>query len=106
MDQGHQVGNHSYSHKRMIAKSWSFIQSEIDKTDQIIRSMGYTGDIYFRTPYGKRLVFATYQLWKKQKPNIFFDIEPETYFQSSGDILRYVQQHLRPGGIILLHPMY
>lgn len=106
MQAGHQIGNHSYSHKRMVLKSPSFVVDEITKTDEIIRQAGYTGDILFRTPYGKRLVITPYYLRQFHKPNVFFDIEPETYVQGSGALLSYTLQRARPGSIILLHPMY
>ncbi|MFA7284290.1 MAG: polysaccharide deacetylase family protein [Candidatus Absconditabacterales bacterium] len=106
MQAGHQVGNHSYSHTRMVLKSPSFVVNEITKTDEIIREAGYTGEILFRTPYGKRLVITPYYLRQFHKPNIFFDVEPETYVQGSGALLEYALQHVHPGSIILLHPMY
>ena len=45
---GHQVGNHTWSHDRMIFKSPSFIAREIEETDRLIRAAGYRGEIDFR----------------------------------------------------------
>jgi peptidoglycan/xylan/chitin deacetylase (PgdA/CDA1 family) len=53
---GMQVGNHSYSHQRMVFKPFSFYQHEVDKTNQLIRATGYSGEIMFRPPNGKKLV--------------------------------------------------
>ncbi|NMC99383.1 MAG: polysaccharide deacetylase family protein [Bacteroidales bacterium] len=52
---GMEVGNHSYSHKRMILKSWSYINDEIQKTNILIHSSGYQKQITFRPPNGKKL---------------------------------------------------
>ena len=41
VEAGHQIGNHTYSHKRMVLKSLSFIKEEIEKTDELIRKSGY-----------------------------------------------------------------
>jgi chitin deacetylase len=38
---GHELGNHSYSHKRMVLKTPSFIGSEVERTDQLIRQAGF-----------------------------------------------------------------
>src|SRR6476659_6194008 len=38
---GHQVGNHSWSHDRMVFKSRAFIAREIEDTDREIRKIGY-----------------------------------------------------------------
>lgn len=102
----HQIGNHSYSHQRMVFKSPQFVRNEIIKTDQLIRNLWYTGSIHFRTPYGKRLFITPYILRSLQKANIFFDVEPESYVKSSWDIVQYVINNTQSWSIILLHPMY
>ena len=53
---GHKLGNHSYSHSRMIGRSYAFVRGEIERTDQLIRAAGYGDEIHFRPPYGKRLI--------------------------------------------------
>lgn len=55
-EKGHQLGNHTYSHERMIFKSQAFIRNEVEKTNQLIEKAGYTGEIDFRPPNGKKLV--------------------------------------------------
>nr|WP_241421351.1 polysaccharide deacetylase family protein [Candidatus Contubernalis alkalaceticus] len=57
---GHELGNHSYSHKRMVLKTPSFIRKEIELTNQLIREAGYQGEIHFRPPNGKKLVILPY----------------------------------------------
>lgn len=52
---GHQIANHSYSHRRMAFISYQAVVDEIQKTNQLIRSVGYTDEIVFRPPYGKKL---------------------------------------------------
>ncbi len=67
VEAGHQVGNHTYSHQRMVFKSPSFIKEEIEKTDDIIKSIGYEGEIDFRPPNGKKLAALPYYLDKNKK---------------------------------------
>src|SRR5947208_2487569 len=55
INSGHSVGNHSYSHQRMVLKSSEFIVNEIETTDSMIRACGYKKQIYFRPPYCKKL---------------------------------------------------
>lgn len=55
VNEGHQIGNHTYSHQHMIFKSPWFIKEEIEKTDELIRHGGYKGEIDFRPPKEKRL---------------------------------------------------
>lgn len=103
---GHEIGNHTYSHQRMIFKSPSFIANEIEKTDQLIREAGYEGEILFRPPYGKKLLGLPYYLSQYNRKTIMWDVEPETYpeaAKSPETIVQYVLQHTKPGSIILLH---
>ena len=106
---GHEIGNHSYSHKRMIFVTPSFVEKEIETTDKLIRETGYTGAIHFRPPYGKKLFALPYYLSKTNRKTITWDIEPDSYPEiekSSDKIARYVVENVKPGSIILLHVMY
>ena len=50
IDSGHEVGNHSYSHQKLIWKTPAFVRSEIEKTDQLLRQLGVKQEILFRAP--------------------------------------------------------
>ncbi|KMY55769.1 polysaccharide deacetylase [Bacillus sp. FJAT-27231] len=103
---GHQIGNHTYSHKRMVFKSPSFIKNEIEKTDQLIRKAGYKDNISVRPPNGKKLVGLPFYLYKHNKDTITWSLEPDTYYTSAADKVSYVKDNVKPGSIILIHPMY
>lgn len=103
---GHQIGNHSYSHKRMVFKTPSFIQQEIEKTNTLIRKTGYKEPIDFRPPNGKKLVGLPYYLNKHHMDTITWNLEPDTYYTSVSDKVDYVEKNVKPGSIILMHPMY
>lgn len=103
---GHQIGNHSYSHKRMVFKTPSFIQQEIEKTNTLIRKTGYKEPIDFRPPNGKKLVGLPYYLNKHHMDTITWNLEPDTYYTSVSDKVDYVKKNVKPGSIILMHPMY
>lgn len=103
---GHQIGNHTYSHQRMVFKSPSYIKKEIEKTDELIRESGYKGKIDFRPPNGKKLVGLPYYLYKNNRDTITWSLEPDTYYTSATDKVSYVKKHVKPGSIILIHPMY
>lgn len=105
---GHELGNHSYSHRQMLLKPYSFIEQEIERTDQLIRVCGYKGDVHFRSPYGKKLVVLPYYLAKTGRKNISWDVAPESRPDIAADadkIVEHVLKETRPGSIILLHAM-
>ncbi|HXG63763.1 MAG TPA: polysaccharide deacetylase family protein, partial [Blastocatellia bacterium] len=108
-EEGHEIGNHSYSHKRMVLKTPSFIREEIERTDQLIRDTGYSGPIHFRPPNGKKLVLLPYYLSRAGRKTIMCDVEPDSYPEVAQDaekIVNHVLERVRPGSIILLHVMY
>lgn len=106
---GHEIGNHTYSHKRLIFKSYTMIASEIEKTDSIIKRAGYNKEIHFRPPHAKKLFILPYYLKHHNRKTILWDIEPEsiqTISHNSDLLANYVISHSNNGSIILLHPMY
>lgn len=106
---GHELGNHTYSHDRMVLKSFDFVQREIEKTDSLIKEAGYHGDILFRPPYGKKLFLLPYYLNQHNRKTIMWDVEPESYSDvanSSENTTKYVLENTKPGSIILLHVMF
>lgn len=106
---GHELGNHTYSHDRMVLKSIDFVQREIEKTDSLIKEAGYHREILFRPPYGKKLFMLPYYLKQHNRKTIMWDLEPESYPEvanSSENITKYVLENTKPGSIILLHVMF
>jgi len=106
---GHQVGNHSFSHQRMIFKSPAFIAGEIEQTDTLLRDSGVDGVIYFRPPYGKKLLVLPWYLMKHHRVSVTWDVAPENFPKIAKDpqaLVDYTVQQTKPGSIILLHVMY
>lgn len=111
VDQGHDIGNHSYSHSRFLLKSQSFISNEIEKTNFLIRSSGYAGEITFRPPNGKRLFGLPWYLQQHNIKTILWDVEPDTYVdisfndkERSDFYVTYILNNTKSGSIILMHP--
>jgi peptidoglycan/xylan/chitin deacetylase (PgdA/CDA1 family) len=105
---GHELGNHTYSHRQMVGVSYGTVRAEIERTDALIRAAGYVGAISFRPPYGKRLLALPYYLWRHGRPTLYWDVEPESYAEiaaDSGRIAAHVLENVQPGSIILLHAM-
>jgi chitin deacetylase len=106
---GHELGNHTYSHVRMIFVTPSFVKQEIERTDQLIREAGYQGEIYFRPPFAKKLFALSYYLSSTGRKSITWDVEPDSHPEIAADsdkIAEHVLSKTQPGSIILLHVMY
>ncbi len=106
---GHELGNHSYSHSRLVFKSPGTIREEIDRTNELIRGTGYSGTIHFRPPNGKKLLLLPRYLDSEGMQTIMWNIEPDSYpaiSGSAGAMVDHVIENVQPGSIILLHVMY
>jgi chitin deacetylase len=107
--EGHELGNHTYSHKRMVFRAPSFHAGELERTDSLIRGAGHQGAIYFRPPYSYKFVLLPHYLSRTKRLTVTCDIEPESYpevAQNPVAIVQHVLERVKPGSIILLHPWY
>lgn len=105
---GHELGNHSYSHESLVLKSPGFIRDEIRRTDEAIRRAGYTGEIYFRPPFGEKLFVLPWLLSRENRVTVTWNIYPESYDDVGKDaqnIANHIIEKVKPGSIILLHVM-
>lgn len=102
----HEIGNHSHTHERMVLVTPSFVKSEIETTDALIKKAGWTKEITFRPPFGKKLFALPFYLSQNNRKSVTWDVEPETYFESSEDIIKNTLDETKNGSIILLHVMY
>lgn len=106
---GHELANHSFTHRRMVPMRQSVIADEIERTDSLIREGGQPGDIWFRPPFGYKLLGLPWYLSRTGRTTIMWDIEPESYpaeAATAEGIVSHTLARVRPGSIILLHPWY
>ena len=59
---GQEIGNHSYSHRRLVFVSTTTAGEEVTSADAVIRATGFTGPITFRPPYAKKLLSLPWEL--------------------------------------------
>lgn len=102
-ERGHELGNHSYSHARLVLKRPSTIRHEIAGTDSLIHALGQTGTPFVRPPYGARLFGLPRYLAAEGRPVVLWDLEPDSYHSDADGMVSYVSERVRPGSIILLH---
>jgi peptidoglycan-N-acetylglucosamine deacetylase len=72
VEAGHELGNHTYSHNRMVLKSYDYVRREIETTDSLIEKAGFHGDIVFRPPNGKKLFVLPYYLKQHNRKTLMW----------------------------------
>lgn len=104
--EGHLIGNHSYSHARMVLKSPGFVKSEIKHTEKIIQSLGQKEVKYFRPPYSSKFLVLPLVLSSLDKTLVTGTYDPPAEYGSPYNAQKVAQQvikHAKPGSIIYLH---
>lgn len=101
---GHDVGNHSYSHPKLVFMSLTRMRDEIDRTDALIRGLGVTAAIPFRPPHAAKFLGLPYVLTTMGKISVLGDVDAEEWKGYPADILTAsILRQTRPGSVIGLH---
>lgn len=103
---GHELGNHTYSHQRNLGRTQDFYAAEIAKTRALLQRAGSDTKL-FRPPFGKRLIGLPLEVERAGYRTIMWDVEdqPEK-FTDPRAFAQDILARVRPGSIILIHPMY
>ena len=104
ISEGHELGNHSYSHKELVGTNLETIRTEIQKTDDILSNLGVQSDIHFRAPFGLKRIRLPWELARRKKINVLWNVDPKDYQSlSAEEIASGVISNVKPGSIVLMH---
>jgi peptidoglycan-N-acetylglucosamine deacetylase len=106
VEAGHELGNHTYTHRRLLFASGASIADEIERTDRLLRASGYQGLITVRPPGCKRLLTAPLYLARTGRTTVTWDLEPDSIADIAEDpdaMVENVVNGARPGSIVLMH---
>ncbi|HAM09474.1 MAG: hypothetical protein A2X04_10780 [Bacteroidetes bacterium GWF2_41_9] len=101
IEEGHIMGNHTYSH----LNGWS--TSVKSYTRDVEKASALTSGKWFRPPFGRLRLLQYYRLKQKYKI-LFWDVMPYDFDDSfpPEDSLRILLKKIRPGSVIVLHDRY
>jgi peptidoglycan/xylan/chitin deacetylase (PgdA/CDA1 family) len=103
---GHQIGNHTYSHPKLsfwCLSPWR-LQAELDRFDQTLSRLGVLKVALFRSPVGMCNVRLAPQLERGGRIHISWSIRGLDGIQCDPQqVIRRIRKAVRPGSIILLH---
>lgn len=104
VDEGHAVGNHTYSHPELPKLSLGQVKREIERTGAEIKETAGFEPAMIRPPYGD--IRPTQLDWARSRGYtvVNWDVDSQDWRQiPSGVVLRNALRGLRPGSIILMH---
>lgn len=103
-ERGHEIGNHSYSHLKMVFMSRARMREEIARTDELLRGIGATGDVAFRPPHLSKFIGLPLVLREMGKLSVLADVDAEEWRRRpAAAMTESILRQVRPGSIVLLH---
>ncbi|MEO0984761.1 MAG: polysaccharide deacetylase family protein [Cyanobacteria bacterium J06639_14] len=101
---GHELGNHTWTHPSLRLKSPQAIRNELESTDRLLREQGYDRPIPFRSPYGHSLFVLPQVLKQRQQANILWTVQLNDWKPEEPDVMmQLLEPKFDNGAIILLH---
>jgi len=107
--EGHQIGNHSYSHPLLGFLPPAYVQREIERTDTLLQrcdpgGVFKEGEIEFRSPVLTRFLPVAWVLAKGNRAHISCNVWSWDWTTQNPDrIAKKVLKKTKPGSIIVLH---
>lgn len=102
--EGHQVGNHTWSHIRLEGAAPDVISREIEKTDTALKRILGEGSYWLRPPYGLITPGTEAQIGV---PMVKWSVDPRDWeSRNTEKVVKAVLQNAKPNSIILLHDIY
>lgn len=101
--EGHELGNHTYSHPYLHLKSRAAIAAEIDRAQDVIERVTGVRPAYFRPPHGVRWFTLWPVLRERGMTLALWNSFPTEGASPAGEIVERAMARLVPGSIILLH---
>lgn len=104
LEDGNQVGNHTYSHVQLTACKTDQALEEIQKTQEVIYDATGFQPRYIRPPFGS---WNEVLQDKTNLQSVLWDVDPYDWkVQNTDIIVQRILEQTEDGSIILLHDVY
>lgn len=101
-EDGHLIGNHTYSHVNLRKASKAELEEQIEKTNAAIEEITGEKPKFFRPPYG---AYTALTLERTDEIAVLWSMCPKDWEHEDDEdyICNYIVEHARDGQIVLLH---
>lgn len=105
IDNGYEIGIHSYSHKKLTNMRIDSIETDLTKSLDTIEEIAKGTDVrFFRPPFGSFNDSVIETAKKHNLTTVLWCVDPRDWQKNDSDqIARHVIEHADNGAIILLH---
>lgn len=102
--EGHQIGNHTYSHVRLLKADKDDVVEEVHKAEALLTEAVGGGSFWLRPPYG---LIGSERAKLIHTPMVYWSVDPQDWKLLDKDkVTAAVLDAVQPGDIILLHDFY
>ena len=103
-DQGHQIGNHTYSHLAPLFISKGLFEKEVDATSLLIKNATGEAPTVFRPPYGLIDPNKALSLKERNLQCVYWGPVAEDWNDVGvSEVVRRIVRQTRAGSLIVLH---
>lgn len=103
-DEGHLIGNHTFSHVQLTAVSEGKALEEVNETNEAIEAITGVRPYYIRPPYG---MLSQCMAEEIDMQSVLWTVDPEDWNTSDcGAVVRHVVKNAKNGDIILMHDIF
>ena len=103
-EEGHLIGNHTYTHCNLSKLETGEAKKELEQTDTVIEKITGKQPVFVRAPYGELPVDSEQDL---NRIYIGWTVDPLDWMtEDTGAVVKAVVEEINPGDVILLHDCY
>lgn len=103
--EGHEIGNHTWSHPRLVGLPDAAVLAQLDRTAQVVGDIVGRAPVLMRPPYGE--ITAAQRdmiLTERHLPTVLWSVDPEDWRRPSPLMVRQrILDQAHPGAIVLAH---
>ena len=99
--EGHQIGNHTWSHVRLENALQDTVQQEIRKTEELLTEVLGPSEYWLRPPYGLISPGTEKEI---KTPMVKWSVDPRDWeSKDTAKVVQAILKDVKPNSIILLH---
>jgi peptidoglycan/xylan/chitin deacetylase (PgdA/CDA1 family) len=104
MDEGHEIGHHTYTHRKLTELSDADVDRELDQTQAIFEEVLGHRATWLRPPFGALRQDQARRARERGLAVVLWSVDAEDWRDPSADsVAERVRTHLDPGAIVLSH---
>ncbi len=106
--EGHEIGNHTWSHPSLFGHSDASVLNQIDRTNQAVYAAVGRPPVTMRPPYGNLYDRQRLMLFQaRAMPTIIWSVDPQDWQRPGSSVVsQRIVRNCHSGGVVLAHDIH